>query len=153
MAMLSSSRRRDRASDRARSDEDVVSIIARDLHVEGTLSGGGVIRVEGTVVGTIRAEHVVLVAKGGTVEGDIHTQEAILGGEVNGSIVADARVEVQASAVIHGDITTPCLVVNDGAALDGNVHMDKPKETRDPGPGKQHPNGGMGQARGVHTVE
>ena len=70
-------------------------------------------RVEGTVVGTIPAGHLVLVAKGGTVEGDIHAQEAILDGEVNGSILADGRVDVQAEAVIHGDIKTPCLTATD----------------------------------------
>ena len=132
MAVLSSPRHRERGSHRGRSDEEVVSIIARDLHVEGTLSSSGVIRIEGTVVGTVRAERQVLVARGGIVEGDIHTQEAILDGELNGSIVADGRVELQASAVIHGDITTPCLVVNEGAALHGHVQMAKPKGTGDP---------------------
>jgi cytoskeletal protein CcmA (bactofilin family) len=44
-----------------------VSIIARDLRVEGTLTSSSVIRVEGTVVGIIRAERQVLVARGGIV--------------------------------------------------------------------------------------
>jgi cytoskeletal protein CcmA (bactofilin family) len=122
-----------RGSNRGRSDEEMVSIIAPDLHVEGTLSGSGVIRVEGTVVGTVRAEHQVLVAKGGTVEGDIHTQEAILGGEVKGSILADGRVAVRATAVIHGTIKTPCLVVDEGAKVYGPIHMARQKETGDPG--------------------
>ena len=138
MPILSSSRQQShpkRGSSRGRADEEVVSIIARDLHVEGTLSSSGVIHVEGTVVGTLRAGHLVLVAKGGTVEGDIHAQEAILGGEVNGSILADGRVEVQAAAVIHGDITTPCLVVNEGGVVCGDVHMTKPKGTGAPGSG------------------
>jgi cytoskeletal protein CcmA (bactofilin family) len=132
MAMLSSSRRRDRGSHRGRFDEEVVSIIARDLRVEGTLGCSGVIRVEGTVVGIIRAARQVLVARGGIVEGDIHAQEAILDGEVNGSIVADGRVEVRTSAVIHGDITTPRLAMDEGAAVCGRVRMAKPRGTDDP---------------------
>jgi cytoskeletal protein CcmA (bactofilin family) len=111
----------------------MVSIIAPDLHVKGTLSSSGAIRVEGTVVGTVRAEHQVLVAKGGTIEGDIHAQEAILGGEVKGSILADGRVEVQAAAVIHGTIKTPRLVVNEGAKVFGPVHMAKSNGAGDPG--------------------
>lgn len=111
----------------------MVSIIACDLHVEGTLSSSGMIRVEGTVVGTVRAEHSVLVAEGGSVEGEIHTQEAILGGEVKGSILADGRVEVQAAAVIHGTIKTPRLAVNEGANICGPVHMTKSNGTGDPG--------------------
>jgi cytoskeletal protein CcmA (bactofilin family) len=111
----------------------MVSIIARDLHVEGTLSSSGLIRVEGTVVGTVRAEHSVLVAEGGSVEGDIHAQETILGGDVNGSILADGRVEVQATAVINGSIETPYLIVEEGAQVCGPVHMAKSKGTADPG--------------------
>jgi cytoskeletal protein CcmA (bactofilin family) len=135
--MFSSSKREsrhERGTHRGRSDEEVVSIIARDLRVEGTLSSSGVIRIDGAVVGTIRAEHQVLVAEGGNVEGDIRTHEAILDGDVSGSIVADGRVEVQAAAVIHGDITTPCLVVDEGATVCGHVRMAKPKGTGDPGP-------------------
>jgi cytoskeletal protein CcmA (bactofilin family) len=95
--------------------------------VKGGLSSSGVIRIEGTVVGTVRAERQVLVVKGGTVEGDIYTPEAILDGEVRGSILAEGRVEVQESAVIHGDITTPRLGVAEGAAVCGHIHMGIPK--------------------------
>ncbi len=108
-----------------------MSVIASGVHVEGTVSGSGVIRVEGTVVGTVRAEHRVHVAEGGTVEGDIHAQEAILGGKVTGSILADGRVEAKAAAVIHGDITTPNLVVDEGATVCGPVHMVKQSRTGD----------------------
>lgn len=106
-------------------DEEAVSIIAHGVRVEGELSGSGVIRIEGAVVGTVRAEHQVNVAEGGTVEGDIHAHEAILSGEVVGSIMADGRVEVTAAAVIHGDITTPNLAVHEGSTVSGSVQMVK----------------------------
>ena len=127
-----SSGRRGLRSSRERPDQQAVSIIARDLRVDGTLSSSSAIRIEGTVVGTIQAEHQVLVARRGTVEGDIHSQEAILDGEVVGSIFADGRVEVQASAVIHGDITTPSLSVEEGAVVRGQVHMAPPTGAREP---------------------
>ncbi len=108
------------------------SIIARDLRVEGGLSSSGVIRIEGTVVGTVRAERQVLVVKGGTVEGDIYAPEVILDGEVRGSILAEGRVEVQVSAVIHGNITTPRLGMAEGAAVCGHIHMGNRKLLPDP---------------------
>lgn len=100
------------------------------------MSRGGVIRIEGKVVGTVQAEQQVLVARGGIVEGDIRTQEAILDGEVNGSIVADARVEVQASAVIQGDVTTPRLAVEEGAVVCGHIRVAKPRGTDVPDQGE-----------------
>ncbi len=74
----------------------------------------------------------MLVVKGGTVEGDIYAPEVILDGEVRGSILAEGRVEVQVSAVIHGDITTPRLEVAEGAAVCGHIHMKKPTGAPEP---------------------
>lgn len=135
MPVIPSSRHQNhskRVSNRGRSGEEMVSIIAPDLHVDGTLSSTGAIRVEGTVVGTVRAEYQVLVAKGGTVEGDIFTREAILGGEVKGSTYADGRAEVQSTAVIHGTIKAPRLAVDEGAKVYGQIQMARSKGSGDP---------------------
>ena len=105
--------------------ETALSIVAADLRVEGALTSTGVIRIEGTVIGNVQAERQVLVAKGGIVEGDIHTREAVLGGKVIGSILGQERVELQPSAVIESDITTSRLVVHEGAVLRGYVRMGK----------------------------
>jgi len=87
----------------------------------------GVVKIEGTVVGTVRAEQQVLVAKGGLVEGDIHTREAVLGGEVRGAILAHERVEVQATSVVHGDIGTQRIMVHEGGEVNGHVKMGDPR--------------------------
>ena len=54
------------------------------------------------------------------MDGDVYAREAVLDGEITGSIVAE-RVEVQASAVIHGEITTSKLMIHEGAMLDVQV--------------------------------
>jgi len=98
------------------------------LRVEGDLSSDGVVKVEGTVVGTVRASRQVLVAKGGVVEGDIVTREAIIGGEVRGGIGAEERVELQATSVVHGDITTKRLFVQEGGEINGVIRMGEAVE-------------------------
>lgn len=103
-----------------------LSIIAAGMRVEGELITDGVVKIEGLVVGSVRAEQQVLVAKGGTVDGDVHTQEAILGGEVRGTIYASQRVEVQATSVVHGDIATQRIVVHEGGEVNGRVRMGPP---------------------------
>lgn len=113
--------------------EPGLSVIAPGMRVEGELHTDGVVKIEGTVVGSVRAEQQVLVAKGGVVEGDIHTREAILGGEVRGSILAHERVEVQASSVVHGDITTQRIVVHEGGEVNGHVRMGDPRSMSEAG--------------------
>lgn len=129
MAMFSSSQETKGPEPRraAPQREPGLSIIAPGMRVEGELTTDGVVKVEGIVVGSIHAEQQVLVAKGGVVEGDIHTREAILGGEVKGSVLADQRVEVQSTSIVQGDITTQRIVVQEGGEVNGHVRMGDPK--------------------------
>src|SRR5258706_14080738 len=90
-----------------------LSIIGTGMRVVGDITAEGVVKIEGTVVGTVQAARQVLVAKGGVVEGDVMTKEAIVGGEVRGAIHASERVELQVTSVVYGDITTRRLLVQE----------------------------------------
>ncbi|OLC70822.1 MAG: hypothetical protein AUH78_19975 [Gemmatimonadetes bacterium 13_1_40CM_4_69_8] len=103
--------------------ETGLSIIGTGMRVVGDITAEGVVKIEGTVVGTVRAGRQVLVGKGGEVEGDVISREAIIGGEVRGSIRADERVEIQASCVVHGDIAAKRLLVQEGGEINGVVRM------------------------------
>ncbi len=105
-----------------------LSIIGTGMRVVGDITAEGVVKVEGTVVGTVRAGRQVLVAKGGTVEGDVMAREAIIGGEVRGSIHADERVEIQTASVVHGDIATRRLLVQEGGEINGVIRMGEGAE-------------------------
>ena len=106
--------------------ETALTIIAAGTRVTGEIESDGVVKVEGTVVGSVRAERQVLVASGGVIEGDVHTREAVIGGEVRGSVFADERVEVQATSVIQGDIITQRILVQEGGEVNGHLKMGAP---------------------------
>src|SRR5437870_3699410 len=103
--------------------EAALSIIGTGMRVVGDITADGVVKIEGSVIGTIRAGRQVLVAKGGEVEGDVITREAIIGGEVRGTVVAGERAEIQASSVVHGDITSKRLLVHEGGEINGVIRM------------------------------
>jgi cytoskeletal protein CcmA (bactofilin family) len=58
------------------------------------------------------------------IEGDLHTLEAVVAGQVSGAIIARERVELQATAVVQGDIHTPRIAIVEGARVSGEVKMD-----------------------------
>lgn len=126
----------DRAKDggRAAARDSNLSIIATGMRVVGEIASDGVVKVEGEVEGTVRAERQVLIAKDGVIEGDVYTREAIIGGSVIGSVYADERVEVQPQSVVRGDIVTQRLVVQEGGEVNGNVQMGHPKALQQPAP-------------------
>ena len=118
---------RNAAQDKAAGREPGLSVVACGMSITGRLDTNGVVKVEGKVTGSVRAEQQVLVAKGGMVDGDILTREAIIGGEVRGAIYADERVEVQATSQINGDITTRRILLQEGGEVNGHVRMEDPK--------------------------
>src|SRR5213595_2518848 len=103
--------------------EAALSIIGSGMRVVGDITAEGVVKIEGTVIGTVRAGRQVLVAKGGEVEGDVITREAIIGGEVRGSVRAEERIEIQATSVVHGDVVAKRLLVQEGGEINGVVRM------------------------------
>jgi len=116
-----------RTNDASIPSEGTLSIIGAGLHVVGEMATEGIVKIEGSISGSIRATRQVLVTKGGLVQGDIYTTEAIVGGEVRGSIYADNRIEVQDTSVIHGDIATKCLMVQEGGEVNGHINMGEPR--------------------------
>lgn len=100
-----------------------LTIIAPGTRVAGEIEAAGVVKIEGVVVGTVRAGRQLLVARGGTVEGDVFTPEAVVGGCVKGGVNGSERVEIQSGAAVHGDVTTKQLVVQEGGEINGLVRM------------------------------
>jgi cytoskeletal protein CcmA (bactofilin family) len=113
---------------RRKSDQIPFSIIASDMTVIGDLETEGVVRIEGRVRGTVRVGSQVLVAAGAVIEGDLHTLEAVIAGQVKGASHARERVELQATAMVAGDILTPRISIIEGGRVTGEVKMDSKTE-------------------------
>jgi cytoskeletal protein CcmA (bactofilin family) len=105
-----------------------LSIIAAGTTIAGNIETEGVIKIEGRVEGSIRAARQVLVGRQGEVQGDIHTREAVIGGKVQGTIVATERLEVQGTSVIVGDIDTRAIAVIEGGKINGTVRISDARE-------------------------
>lgn len=103
--------------------EGVISIIGPGMTVVGDCDTEGTLRIEGTVEGTVRAGKAVVVGKDGVVNGDITTQDAVVGGRVNGSIVAESRLELQATCIIDGQIQARRIKLEEGGRVNGMVQI------------------------------
>ena len=110
----------------------VISIIGPGMKLVGDCETDGTIRVEGTVEGAIKAGKAVVVGKQGSVKGDITTQDAVISGRVRGILVADSRLELQATCHIDGEVFTRRMQLEEGAVLNGTVHMGENKRPGGP---------------------
>ena len=108
-----------------RPNESSMSIIGPGMRIKGDLVTEGTVRVEGTIEGTIRAGKAVVIGKEGEVIGDVFTQDAVVGGRVRGTVTAESRLELQATAQIEGQISARAqhLVLEEGCRFNGQVQM------------------------------
>lgn len=113
------------AAPRGSAGEASMSIIGPGMRIVGDLVTDGTVRIEGEIRGTIRATKAVVVGREGLVEGDIFTQDAVIGGRIRGSVVAESRLELQASCDIEGVVHARAqhLHLEEGARFNGQVQM------------------------------
>ncbi len=116
--------------------DGAISIIGSGMRIVGDVVTDGTVRVEGRIEGTIRAGKAVVVGKEGVVVGDIITQDAVIGGRVEGRVVAESRLELQGTSEISGEIRARAqhLQLDEGARFNGQIQMiEEGGEVRLPG--------------------
>lgn len=104
--------------------ESVISIIGPGMKLVGDCETDGTIRIEGSVEGSVKAGKAVVVGKEGKVKGDVTTQDAVISGSVAGTVTAESRLELQATARIDGEIRARRMQLEEGAILNGTVQME-----------------------------
>lgn len=126
--------------------DNVISIVGAGMRIIGDCESADTIRIEGTIEGTVRAEKGVVVGKGGRVNGDIHTADARIAGAVKGALVVKSRLELEATALIDGEIQAARLQLDEGGIVNGKVSVgrkdgavaptpiEKAAEAKAPGP-------------------
>ena len=107
-----------------------ISIIAPGTKVTGDIETDGTLRVEGMVEGMIKAAKAVVVGKDGVVNGDIATQDAVIGGRVVGTVAAESRLELQATCMIEGEIRARRVKLEEGGKVNGQVAMGETSTSR-----------------------
>lgn len=107
----------------ARELSDVVSVIGPGMEIVGDIKCDGTVRVEGKVKGSIKATKSVVIGTGGRVAGDIETQDVVVAGTVDGTVVGASRVELQETCKVQGDIRSRRVKLDEGGRVEGRLHM------------------------------
>jgi cytoskeletal protein CcmA (bactofilin family) len=98
------------------------SCISTGTRISGKVDFGEMARIEGEVEGEITGDNIE-IAPSAVVMARITANSLKISGQVNGEIVARERIEVLPTARLRCTITTPTLVVTEGAQFDGDCKM------------------------------
>ncbi len=103
--------------------------IGETIVIKGELTADEDVTICGRVEGTITIDgHALTVAPGASVVADIHAAELIVRGQVFGSIAAERRVELDATANVEGEISAPVVRLADGSTVSGRVETTAPRK-------------------------
>ena len=109
----------------------VDTIIGQDTSLRGSYNSKNSIRVDGEIYGNVTSEDGIIIGDKGMVRGNLVAKTVVIGGKVKGNITAFQRLELQSSAQIEGDISTPVFVVEEGAIFEGNCQMEEASKVVD----------------------
>lgn len=103
------------------------SLLDAQLVVTGDLDTAGSLRIDGKLEGNVRRADTVVLGVGASMSGDVHAREVVIGGTITGNVHATERVELQATAIVTGDILTQTILVQEGGVVNGRVLMRPPE--------------------------
>ena len=103
---------------------EVVAHIGAGTRVVGRVSGQEDLRVHGTIEGSIRLQQTLFVEPEGVLLAEVIARDVVVSGTVVGNIHAESAVVLTASARVIGDIRSPRVSVEPGAAVRGAHSME-----------------------------
>ncbi len=97
-----------------------LSIIDKDLRIDGSLVSRGKLIIKGRLTGTIEGEDVV-IAKEGVVESDAKVSSLTIGGSFRGDIIASKELIILSTGRCEGKVECKDLIVENGGVLNAEV--------------------------------
>ena len=98
-----------------------LSIIDKELKIEGSISSSGKLIIKGQVTGTIKGD-VVIIAEDGQVNSSATEVSSItIGGNFQGEVTASKELIILATGTCAGKVECKDLIVENGGVLNAEV--------------------------------
>jgi len=105
--------------------ERITSVLGAGVIWQGSITGSGGVRIEGTFEGPIALKGMLVVGETGKVTCEnVRAVHVIVAGAVKGNITAQ-KVEIRATGRVWGDIVTTAFATEEGAFLRGQIRMEE----------------------------
>ena len=106
--------------------------IAEGVTVKGELSFVHLLRLDGTLEGTITSGKKIVVGPKGHLKANLQLEEAYIAGKLEGDVCVSDRLILRARAEIYGNITAPRLSVDEGVTIVGQLLVSAASSKSDP---------------------
>ena len=101
-----------------------MTVIGPSIVIRGDITSDEELTIQGRVKGEIVLRNAPLtVSEVAHVNGTIRGGRVLIGGTVEGTVVASERLELRPTAHVEGSLSSNCVVLADGARFDGLIDM------------------------------
>jgi len=100
------------------------SLIAADVEITGTIKSSSALRIEGKLDGELICSADASIGKGAVIKGNLSVNSIVVEGTIQGNITAKDKIEMKATAKVHGDIKAKRLAVEDGVTFVGHSEVN-----------------------------
>ncbi|HUE85317.1 MAG TPA: polymer-forming cytoskeletal protein [Vicinamibacterales bacterium] len=104
----------------------VVAWLGRAVHIEGRVMSAEDLVIDGQVDGSIELpDHNLTIGPNGEIRADLSARHISISGTVTGNVTALERLELLETGTVSGNISTPRLLMADGAVVTGRVEAGR----------------------------
>ena len=96
------------------------TVVSSGSRLEGRITSPSTISISGNVEGELNASEIV-IEKEGSVSGSIFAEHLIIIGNFEGEVSAN-KITIASSGSVKGDLSYKRVAIDDGAILDVNFH-------------------------------
>jgi cytoskeletal protein CcmA (bactofilin family) len=107
-----------------RNHKKVSTLIGCETTLKGEIELKGTIRIDGTVEGNVTSDWITVGAEG-AIKGNVHARGVIVGGTIEGNIMASEIVEIMSKGKVFGDIFSAKLTIMEGGFFEGRSKIRK----------------------------
>ncbi len=104
---------------------NTLSLISAGTELRGEIDCGGDLRIDGTVIGTLRIKSKVVVGETGRIEGDMQCKNADIMGYMQGKLQVVELLSLKATGKFNGELQTQRLGIEPGAVFTGTCKMSE----------------------------
>ena len=104
-------------------ESQVRNLIGNGTTIKGDIDSNGDIRIDGHLIGSLKANGKVVIGQTGVMEGDLNCKQAEISGVVKGNITTDELTALKSTSKVEVDLTTKQLLIEVGAQFTGKCVM------------------------------
>jgi len=106
-------------------ENEIDTVLAEDFDFSGVLIFKKPLMIKGNFEGEIKASSDLYIGEKAFVKAKIEADRVSAKGRIEGDVVARSRVEFFTTASMHGNLSTPDLVMESGCKYNGKCSMNE----------------------------